>query len=157
MKIKLLCVGKSSSNDWLESIAEYSKRINLYAPFEIDFVPDIKTGKKNIPSQLKKVEGEKLLQKIKKGDVVILLDEKGKSYNSISFAKEIQSHQNKGTQRLVFIIGGAFGFSDLLYQQFSNKIRLSDMTFSHQMIRLFFCEQLYRAFTILHHHPYHNS
>lgn len=157
MKIKLLCVGKSSSNDWLESIAEYSKRINLYAPFEIDFVPDIKTGKKNIPSQLKKAEGEKLLQKIKKGDVVILLDEKGKSHNSISFAKEIQSHQNKGTQRLVFIIGGAFGFSDLLYQQFSNKIRLSDMTFSHQMIRLFFCEQLYRAFTILHHHPYHNS
>ena len=157
MKIKLLCVGKSSSNDWLESIAEYSKRINLYAPFEIDFVQDIKTGKKNIPSQLKKAEGEKLLQKIKKGDVVILLDEKGKSYNSISFAKEIQSHQNKGTQRLVFIIGGAFGFSDLLYQQFSNKIRLSDMTFSHQMIRLFFCEQLYRAFTILHHHPYHNS
>lgn len=157
MKIKLLCVGKSSSNDWLESIAEYSKRINLYAPFDIDFVPDIKTGKKNIPSQLKKAEGEKLLQKIKKGDVVILLDEKGKSYNSISFAKEIQSHQNKGTQRLVFIIGGAFGFSDLLYQQFSNKIRLSDMTFSHQMIRLFFCEQLYRAFTILHHHPYHNS
>ena len=138
MKIKLLCVGKSSSNDWLESIAEYCKRINLYAPFEIDFVPDIKTGKKNIPSQLKKAEGEKLLQKIKKGDVVILLDEKGKSYNSISFAKEIQSHQNKGTQRLVFIIGGAFGFSDLLYQQFSNKIRLSDMTFSHQMIRLFF-------------------
>lgn len=157
MKIKLLCIGKNNPNDWLDSIEQYTKRINAYAPFEIDYIPEVKTGKKSNPSQLKKAEGEKLLQKIKKGDIVILLDEKGKAYNSVSFSKEIQKYQNSGTQRLIFIIGGAFGFSEAIYSQFPNKIRISDMTFSHQMIRLFFCEQLYRAFTILHHHPYHNS
>lgn len=157
MKIKLLCVGKNSANEWLDSIEHYAKRINLYAPFEVDIISDSKTGKKSIPSQIKKAEGQKLLQKLKKGDVVILLDEKGKAYNSLSFSKEIQKYQNSGTQRLIFIIGGAFGFSEELSTQFPNKIRLSDMTFSHQMIRLFFCEQLYRAFTILHNHPYHNS
>ena len=106
---------------------------------------------------IKKEEGKKLLSKIKKEDLVILLDEKGKSFNSLAFAKKIETHQNNGVRNLVFIIGGAFGFSDQIYTSFPNRMRLSDMTFSHQMIRLFFCEQLYRAYSIIHKHPYHNS
>ena len=157
MKIKLLCVGKNNQSEWFDSVDDYLKRVNQYTSFTIDYVSEVKTGKKSIPDLIKKEEGKKLLSKIKKEDLVILLDEKGKSFTSNSFSKKIEQHMISSTHRIVFVIGGAYGFSEILYQQFPNKIRLSEMTFSHQMIRLFFCEQLYRAFTIINNHPYHNN
>lgn len=157
MKIKLLCVGKNNRSVWFESVTDYTKRVNQFTSFTIDYVTEGKTGKKSIPAVIKKEEAKKLLQKLNTEDVVVLLDEKGKSLNSKAFAKTIENHQNSGVRNLVFVIGGAFGFSDQIYERFPHKIRLSDMTFSHQMVRLFFCEQLYRAYTIIHNHPYHNS
>ncbi len=157
MKIKLLCVGKNNRSAWFESVEDYFKRVNQFTSFDIEYMSEVKTGKKSIPDIIKKEEAKKLLLKIKKNDIVVLLDEKGKSLNSEGFAKTIENYQNSGVQNLVFIIGGAYGFSDHFYAKFPNRMRLSDMTFSHQMVRLFFCEQLYRAFTIIHKHPYHNS
>ncbi|CAI8352258.1 MAG: Ribosomal RNA large subunit methyltransferase H [uncultured Bacteroidota bacterium] len=157
MKIKLLCVGKNNNSIWFDSMEHYSKRINQYVNFSIEYIPDVKTGKKSNPELVKNEEAKKLLLKIKKDDVVILLDEKGKAYSSKAFAETVEKQQNTGVRNLVFIIGGAFGFSENIYLTFDKKVRLSDMTFSHQMIRLFFCEQLYRAYTIIHKHPYHNS
>ena len=156
MKIKLLCVGKNNNSIWFDSMEHYSKRINQYVNFSIEYIPDVKTGKKSNPEMVKNEEAKKLLLKIKKDDVVILLDEKGKAFSSKTFAKNVENQQNMGVKNLVFIIGGAFGFSEKIYLTFNNKVRLSDMTFSHQMIRLFFCEQLYRAYTIINNHPYHN-
>ena len=153
---KLLCVGKNNNSIWFDSMEHYSKRINQYVNFSIEYIPDVKTGKKSNPELVKNEEAKKLLLKIKKDDVVILLDEKGKAFSSKTFAKNVENQQNMGVKNLVFIIGGAFGFSEKLYLTFDNKVRLSDMTFSHQMIRLFFCEQLYRAYTIINNHPYHN-
>lgn len=157
MKIKLLCVGKNNNSIWFDSMEHYSKRINQYVNFSIEYIPDVKTGKKSNPELVKNEEAKKLLLKIKKDDVVILLDETGKAFSSKAFAETVENHQNMGVRNLVFIIGGAFGFSENIYLSFNKKIRLSDMTFSHQMIRLFFCEQLYRAYTIINKHPYHNS
>ena len=157
MDIRLLCVGKNNRSVWFESMEDYIKRVQYYASFSIDYIADSKTGKKKNPELIKKEEAKKLLSKINKDDLVILLDEKGKTYSSESFAKEIKNYQDQGTRSLVFVVGGAYGFSEELYKTFSRKMRLSDMTFSHQMIRLFFCEQLYRAFTINNNHPYHNS
>lgn len=156
MKIKLLCIGKNNNSIWFDSMKHYSKRINQYVNFSIEYIPDVKTGKKSNPELVKNEEAKKLLLKIKKDDVVILLDEKGKAFSSKTFAEIIENQQNMGIRNLVFIIGGAFGFSEKIYLTFNNKVRLSDMTFSHQMIRLFFCEQLYRAYTIINNHPYHN-
>ena len=156
MKIKLLCIGKNNNSIWFDSMEHYSKRINQYVNFSIEYIPDVKTGKKSNPELVKNEEAKKLLLKIKKDDVVILLDEKGKAFSSKTFAETIENQQNMGIRNLVFIIGGAFGFSEKIYLTFNNKVRLSDMTFSHQMIRLFFCEQLYRAYTIINNHPYHN-
>ena len=110
MKIKLLCVGKNNQSEWFDSVDDYLKRVNQYTSFTIDYVSEVKTGKKSIPDLIKKEEGKKLLSKIKKEDLVILLDEKGKSFNSLAFAKKIETHQNNGVRNLVFIIGGAFGF-----------------------------------------------
>jgi len=156
MKIKLICVGKNNNSIWFDSVEHYSKRINQYVNFSIEYIPDVKTGKKSNPELVKNEEAKKLLLKIKKDDVVILLDEKGKAFSSKTFAENVENHQNMGIRNLVFIIGGAFGFSKKIYLNYNNKVRLSDMTFSHQMIRLFFCEQLYRAYTIINNHPYHN-
>ncbi len=157
MKITLLCIGKNKDSCWLDVMENYSKRINQYQQFNIDYLPDVKTGKKSIPEQIKKEEAKKILSKVKKEDTVILLDEKGKAFTSYAFAKTIEQQQNQSIKSLVFIVGGAYGFSEEIYAAYPTKMRLSDMTFSHQMIRLFFCEQLYRAFTIIHNHPYHNS
>lgn len=156
MKIKLLCVGKNNRSVWFKSLEDYFKRINQYASFTIEYVSEVKKGKKKIPYLIKKEETKKIILKIKKEDVVVLLDERGKSLNSSAFARKIENYQNDGVQSLVFIIGGVYGFADEIYENFPNRICLSEMTFSHQMVRLFFCEQLYRAFTIINNHPYHN-
>ena len=156
MKIKLLCVGKNNNSIWFDSMEHYTKRINQYVNFSIEYIPDVKTGKKSNPELVKNEEAKKLLLKIKKDDVVILLDEKGKAYSSKAFAETVENYQNMGVRNLVFIIGGAFGFSENIYLTFDKKIRLSDMTFSHQMVRIFVAEQLYRAFSILNNQPYHH-
>ena len=157
MEIRLLCVGKNNRSDWFESMNDYVKRVQYYTPFSIDYISDAKTGKKADPNLIKKEETKKIISKINKDDLVILLDEKGKSFSSEGFAKEIENYQTQGVRSLVFLVGGAYGFSDEIYRTFPKKMRLSDLTFSHQMVRLFFCEQLYRDFTILNNHPYHNS
>lgn len=135
----------------------FEKRLSHYtSKISMLDIPVIK-GKKMAPQQLKKLEGEQILSRIKPGDFLILLDEKGKTYNSKKFSETLQGWMNRGPKRLVFVVGGAFGFSEDVYQKCDAKLSLSSMTFSHQLIRLIFLEQIYRAFTILKGEPYHNT
>ena len=156
MKIKLLVVGKTTDSLLKSLILNYKKRIKIYVNFEIIElnVPKFKNGQ---ISEIKKKEGIKILEKISIDDQVFLLDEKGDNYNSVEFAKFVENKTISHGKSIVFIIGGAYGFSDEVYLRSKSKISLSRMTLSHQMIRLFIVEQLYRAFTIINHHPYHNQ
>ena len=155
MEIKLLVVGKTKNKELISLISNYVKRIKLYNKFQIIEVSSTKS-KKNNENEIKKIESENILKRVKNNDLLILLDEKGKNYNSREFANfvKIKTQENK---TIIFVIGGAFGFSNELYSKSNGSISLSNMTFSHQIIRLFFAEQLYRAFTILNNHPYHND
>ena len=155
MEIKLLVVGKTKNKELISLISNYVKRIKLYNKFQIIEVNSTKS-KKNNENDVKKIESENILKKVKNNDLLILLDEKGKNYSSREFANfiKIKTQENK---TIIFVIGGAFGFSSELYSKSNGLISLSSMTFSHQIIRLFFTEQLYRAFTILNNHPYHND
>ncbi|MFQ3341592.1 MAG: 23S rRNA (pseudouridine1915-N3)-methyltransferase [Flavobacteriaceae bacterium] len=157
MEIQLLCIGKTDRSFWIAAVDEYAKRLKHYIKFSILYLPDAKAQKKTNVKEIKDEETKRIIQKIKADDVVYLLDEKGKSFTSVGFSKQIEQHMISGTKRLVFVIGGAYGFSDIIYKKYSKRMCLSKMTFSHQMVRLFFCEQLYRAFTIIKHHPYHNN
>ena len=157
MKIELWMIGKTSFKYLNEGIAIYEKRILRYIPFQIQSIPDIKHAKNLKAQQLKEKEGKAILAKINKEDFLILLDEKGKSYTSVKFAQQLEKMLLRSNKRLIFLIGGAFGFSEAVYTRANQKIALSNMTFSHQMIRLFFVEQLYRAFSILRQEPYHNE
>jgi 23S rRNA (pseudouridine1915-N3)-methyltransferase len=157
MKIKLLQLGKTNDEDLITGIARYEKRLSLYASFLCETIPALKDTSSLSPAQIKQKEGELLLHKFKNDDYVILLDEKGKSFTSVAFARHIEQLQNHSTRQLVFVVGGAFGFSEAVYNRAQMKLSLSEMTFSHQLIRLIFMEQLYRAFTILNNHPYHNT
>jgi 23S rRNA (pseudouridine1915-N3)-methyltransferase len=156
MKIKLLVVGKTSNSHLSSLINDYSKRINYYMKFEIIMINNVKLKKIN-PLELKKIEGNSLLKKINKKDLVFLLDEKGDSYSSIQFSKLIGGKTITKSKDLIFVIGGAYGFSSDLYDRCNSKISFSKMTTSHQLIRLFVAEQLYRAFTIINNNPYHNN
>ncbi len=156
MKIKLLVVGKTSNSYLSSLIKDYSKRINHYMKFEIIVINNVKLKKIN-PLELKKIEGNSLLKKINKKDLVFLLDEKGDSYSSIQFSKLIENKTITKSKDLIFVIGGAYGFSSDLYDRCNSKISFSKMTTSHQLIRLFVAEQLYRAFTIIKNNPYHNN
>jgi 23S rRNA (pseudouridine1915-N3)-methyltransferase len=156
MKIKLLVVGKTSNSHLSSLINDYSKRINHYMKFEIIMINNVKLKKIN-PLELKKIEGNSLLKKINKKDLVFLLDEKGDSYSSIQFSKLIGRKTITKSKDLIFVIGGAYGFSSDLYDRCNSKISFSKMTTSHQLIRLFVAEQLYRAFTIINNNPYHNN
>jgi 23S rRNA (pseudouridine1915-N3)-methyltransferase len=122
----------------------------------MDMIPDIKNSKNLTNKQQKIAEGKDLLKRIEKSDAVILLDENGKLYNSIQFSTFLQKKMNSGLKKIIFIIGGPYGFSDEIYERCDGKVSLSPMTFSHQMVRLFFTEQLYRSFTILRNEPYHH-
>jgi len=156
MKIKLLCIGKTDNKNLQSLIDDYIKRLGFYVSFEFVNIPDIKNSK-NIPEPQQKIaEGSEIIKRITKTDILVLLDEKGKMRNSIEFSKFFQKKMNSGLKTLVFVIGGPYGFSDDLYKRANEKISLSPMTFSHQMIRLFFIEQVYRAFTILRNEPYHH-
>lgn len=157
MNITLLVVGKTSADHLEKGIAEYVKRIKRYINFEIKVIKNIKKTK-NMPSKIfKENEGKLISDHIKKSDYLILLDEKGKMFSSIEFSKSIQNKINIGVKNLVFLIGGAYGFSQQIYLRANEKLSLSKMTFSHQPVRLLFTEQLYRAFTIINGEPYHNE
>ena len=157
MKIKLIYVGKTSKKFLEDGEKEYTKRVKRYVPFETIELPDIKNAKKRSEDEIKNLEAESILKNIKPNDVVILLDEKGKEMTSVKFSKYIQKQFNSGSQGLVFVIGGPYGFSDSVYERADDKLALSKLTFSHQMIRMFFIEQLYRALTILKGEPYHHE
>lgn len=157
MNIELIVVGKTDSKSVEAIVDMYTKRINHYNRFNITYLPDIRNSKNLSQSQQKSAEGEALLRLIEPSDRVVLLDERGAEYTSIEYADWLQKRMNSGIKRLLFIIGGPYGFSEAIYARADEKISLSKMTFSHQIIRAIFTEQLYRAFTILHNEPYHHS
>jgi len=157
MKIKLLAIGKTDDKNLQILISTYEKRLKHYIKFISEFIPDIKNAKNLTQKEQKEKEGELILKKITPTDQIILLDEKGKELSSIEFSKYLQKKMNSGVKQIVFVIGGPYGFSEKVYQKAAGKISLSKMTFSHQMIRLFVVEQIYRAFTILKNEPYHHE
>jgi 23S rRNA (pseudouridine1915-N3)-methyltransferase len=157
MNIKLLAIGKTDNNSLQALIDDYTKRLSFYIKFDLEIIPDIKNVKNLSESEQKEKEGALILSKISATDQLILLDENGKSFSSVDFSKELQKKMNSGIKTLVFVIGGPYGFSDEVYKKAEGKISLSMMTFSHQMVRLFFIEQLYRGFTILRNEPYHHQ
>ncbi|HPF95849.1 MAG: 23S rRNA (pseudouridine(1915)-N(3))-methyltransferase RlmH [Flavobacteriaceae bacterium] len=156
MTIKLLAIGKTDNKHLQALIDEYQKRLGFYIKFEFEIIPDLKNSKNLSEDQQKQKEGELILNKLSTTDTLILLDENGKHYASVAFADYLQKHMNAGMKQLVFVIGGPYGFSPEVYAKSNGKLSLSNMTFSHQMIRLFFIEQLYRGFTILRNEPYHH-
>ncbi len=156
MTIKLIAIGKTDNKQLIALIDEYQKRLGFYIKFDFEVIPDIKKAKNLSEEQQKQKEGELILGKLNATDVLILLDENGKQFNSVSFANYLQKHMNSGIKQLVFVIGGPYGFSQDIYNKAQGKISLSKMTFSHQMVRLFIIEQLYRGFTILKNEPYHH-
>jgi len=156
MTIKLLGIGKTD-DPTLQNLTEvYINRLQFYNKFEFELIPDIKKAKNLNEDQQKQKEGELLLNKLIASDFVVLLDEGGKQFTSEAFSEYIQKRLNSGLKKLVFVIGGPYGFSEAVYDRADSTISLSKMTFSHQMVRLFFTEQLYRAFTILRNEPYHH-
>tara|TARA_B100001142_G_scaffold318702_1_gene361168 strand:- start:4 stop:477 length:474 start_codon:yes stop_codon:yes gene_type:complete len=157
MKIVLITIGKTNEKYLIEGINEYNKRLKKYSNFEIIDIPNVKNTKHLSDYELIKKEGELILNQLKDTDHVVLLDDKGKAFTSLTFAQKLQQWLIVGRKRLVFIIGGAYGFSESLYERGNEKLSLSNMTFSHQMIRLFFLEQMYRAYTILNNEPYHHK
>ena len=156
MTIKLLAIGKTDSHELQNLIEDYQKRLGFYVKFEFDILPDLKNTKNLTEDQEKQKEGELILSKLNPSDVLILLDENGKQTDSVGFSNYLQKHMNSGIKQLVFVIGGPYGFSQEMYNKANGKLSLSKMTFSHQMVRLFVIEQLYRAFTILRNEPYHH-
>ena len=157
MKIALLTVGKTD-RDWVkQGLDIYVSRLKHYIPFSINEIPELKNVSAMSRDQIKTKEGELILKNIKNTDDVILLDEHGKEYSSTEFASLLQNKINYEGQDIVFVIGGAYGFSDAVYKRANSKISLSRMTFSHQMVRAIFAEQIYRAFTIMKGEPYHHE
>lgn len=157
MKIALIVVGKTSQPYLTEGIDEYVSRIKRYMPFELYVIPELKNTRNLTMEQQKNREGDALLKALQPGDCVVLLDEHGKELTSLQFAAYIEQKQQTSARRLVFVIGGPYGFSPDVYERCQEKLSLSKMTFSHQMVRLFFTEQLYRAMTILNNEPYHHE
>ena len=157
MNIRLLAIGKTDNKALQSLIDDYTKRLSFYIKFDSEIIPDIKNVKNLTESQQKEKEGELILAKLTPTDQLILLDENGTTFSSVGFSDYLQKKMNSGVKTLVFVIGGPYGFSEEVYQKAQGKISLSLMTFSHQMVRLFFIEQLYRGFTILRNEPYHHQ
>ncbi|MFT4168791.1 MAG: 23S rRNA (pseudouridine(1915)-N(3))-methyltransferase RlmH [Dysgonomonas sp.] len=157
MKISLLVIGKTDAGYFSQGIQEYENRLKHYLPFEMQVIPDIKNVKNLSEEQQKEKEGELILKNLLAGDYLVLLDERGKDFSSLQFASYIEKKTHTVSKRLIFVIGGPYGFSKAVYDKAAEKISLSKMTFSHQMIRLVFVEQLYRAMTILNNEPYHHE
>ena len=156
MKTELILVGKTTNKHFVACINDYVERIGHYMPFSITTIPELKNSKSLSEDQQKEREGELIMKQLQASDTVVLLDEHGSQMRSIEFASWLQKMQNSA-RRLVFVIGGPYGFSPALYQRANQKISLSLMTFSHQMVRLVFTEQIYRACTILKGEPYHHE
>lgn len=156
MKITLLVVGKTTDIHIELLIQEYQKRLAHYIPFNIQVIPELKNTKALTPEQQKQTEGELILRTINSSTDLVLLDEHGKEFRSIEFADYVQKRMSSGRD-VVFVVGGPYGFSQAVYERANGKISLSKMTFSHQMVRLFFVEQIYRAMTILRGEPYHHE
>lgn len=157
MKIKVLAIGKTDDKNLKLLIERYEKRLRHYIKFEMEVIPDLKNAKNLSEKEQKEKEGELILKKVGSSDQLWLLDEKGEEYRSLEFSKFIQLKMNAGIKQFILVIGGPYGFSEEVYQNAAGKLSLSKMTFSHQMIRLFVVEQLYRAYTILKNEPYHHE
>lgn len=157
MKIELAVIGKTSIGYLKQGIDEYINRLKHYVPFEIKYIDDIKNTKNISEDQQKRTEGTKILSLLDKSDFVVLLDEHGKEYTSMQYSSYIQKRMLSGAKKVVFVIGGPYGFSQEVYDRANDKISFSKMTFNHEMIRLIFTEQLYRAYTIINHEPYHHE
>ncbi len=157
MKVVLLVVGRSDVGYWSDALADYSERLKHYIPFEVKVIPDNKNGKNLSEIQKKEHEGRLIVKSLQVGDDCILLDERGKQYTSLEFALFVDKKLQSSPRRLVFVTGGPYGVSDAVFEHASEKISLSKMTFSHQMVRPVFVEQLYRAMTILRGEAYHHS
>lgn len=157
MRVALLLVGKTVNKHFVELIDDYASRVKHYIGFEIITIPELKNTKNLSAEQQKQQEGELILKQFQAGDYVVLLDEHGKELRSIEFSKYMEQKMQTVSKRLVFVIGGPYGFSPDVYAKANEKLSLSKMTFSHQMIRLIFVEQLYRAMTIMRGEPYHHE
>ena len=157
MNIELVVVGKTDMKEVEALVTMYSKRINHYVKFAITTLADVRNTRKLSEAEQKRLEGEQILKLINDSDHLMLLDEHGAELRSIEFADMLQRRMSAGTKRLVFVIGGPYGFSDAIYQRANSKLSLSKMTFSHQIVRAIFTEQLYRAFTIIKGEPYHHE
>lgn len=157
MDITLLVVGKTSIPFIKKGIEEYMQRLRHYIKYTIQEIPDIKNSKNLSEEQQKEAEGIQILNQLSTSDCVVLLDERGKEFTSVAFADELQKKMNSGLRRLVFVVGGPYGFSPAVYSRADSKLSLSKMTFNHEMVRMFFTEQIYRAMTILRGQPYHHS
>ena len=157
MNIKLIAIGKTDNKNLNALIEEYTKRLGFYIKFDLEVIPDIKNVKNLSESEQKIKEGQLILDKLSPTDQLILLDENGKEFNSVGFSDFLQKKMNSGIKTLVFVIGGPYGFSEEVYKKAQGKVALSQMTFSHQMVRLFVIEQIYRGFTILNNEPYHHQ
>lgn len=157
MKIVFIQTGKTRSTDIANIEAEYYKRIGRYLPFEALVIPDLKKTKNLSEDEVKKREAELIQKELNPGDHIVLLDDKGKEFTSLKFAAHLQQVMNRGVKRLVFIVGGPYGFDSTIYALSQEKLSLSRMTFSHQIIRAIFAEQLYRAFSIINNEPYHHE
>ena len=156
MKIKIMAIGKTDSKALAELIDDYVKRTNRYLSLEIDTIPDLKNAKNLSEQEQMRKEAEAILSKTSAVDTLVLMDERGKEFSSMEFAKYLQKHMNSGTRNLVFIIGGPYGLHPMIKEKTNDVWSLSKLTFSHQMVRLFAVEQIYRAMTILRNQPYHH-
>ncbi len=156
MNIDLIAIGKTDSPEVSRIADDYSRRINFYAKFSALFLPDVKSSKKLPAQKQKQTEGEQILRQFSPGDYVVLLDEKGTEMNSVEFSSWLEKRMLSGVKKVCFVIGGPYGFSKEVYERANDSVSLSKMTFSHQIIRAIFAEQLYRAFTIINNEPYHH-
>lgn len=157
MEIQLLVIGKNSSSTLETATKVYLERLRHYVPYAVRVLPDVKNTKNMSEDQQKEGEGKVFLGAVQPSDFVVLLDERGKEYTSMEFSAYLSGKMASGLKRLIFVVGGPYGFSPAMYSRADGKISLSKMTFSHEMIRLFFTEQVYRAMTILRHEPYHHE
>ncbi|MBQ1227100.1 MAG: 23S rRNA (pseudouridine(1915)-N(3))-methyltransferase RlmH [Alistipes sp.] len=157
MNIELIVIGKTDQQEVASLVEQYAKRVNHYCKFTVTTIADVKNTRNMAPSRQKQLEGEMILRLISDGDWLVLMDERGRQFTSMEYADWLQKRMLSGVKRLAIVIGGPYGFSDEVYKRANEKISLSKMTFSHQIVRAIFAEQLYRAFTILNNEPYHHE
>lgn len=157
MKVTLLCVGKTDDEYLQKGIEKYVKRLKHYVSFVVTIIPDLKQAKNLTEKQQREKEGQAILKQVQHTDMLILMDERGKSFRSVEFAAFFEKQMLNSVSHIIFVVGGPYGFDEVLYQRANAMISLSKMTFSHQMVRLFFVEQVYRAFSIIRGEPYHHE